>query len=252
MIELRNVTMSYHGQKVIEDLNLTFPDTGITSLIGSNGAGKSTLLGGIGRIQEIETGQIIVDGQAINKWRQNELAKVLAILKQEQKLTMRLKVFELLLLGRYPYSHGRYNDDDYRAVAKVLEHLDLARFADEYLDELSGGQRQRAFIGMVLVQETKYILLDEPIASLDMRYSRDMMRYLRRLAHKENKSIIIVIHDINLALGYSDRIVGMQDGKVMFEGAVDAVATDENLSRLYHCEVSVSEINGRKIVFPSL
>lgn len=252
MIEINKITMAYQRQEVIHELSLQLPEKGVTSLIGANGAGKSTLLSGIGRLQTLVSGSINIDGEDITAINKEILAKKIAILKQEPMMAMRLKVFELVLLGRYPHSKGRHSQQDYERVQKVLEQLDLMPLANKYLDELSGGQRQRAFIAMVLVQDTKYILLDEPIAALDMRYSRDMMRYLTNLARLEDKSIIIVIHDLNFALGYSDYIVGMQAGEVRYQGTVDEMATSANLSQLYQCEIKVHEVDGRKIVFPSL
>lgn len=252
MIELKHVQMSYHGTKIIDDLSFTFPEKGVISLIGPNGAGKSTLLSGIGRVKDLEQGEILINGVNVQDWQQDNLAKELAFLKQEQHIHSRLKVFELVSLGRYPYSKGRYTKEDDQIVADVLDQLELTALSERYLDELSGGQRQRAYIAMVLAQQTPHLLLDEPVASLDMRYSRDMMRLLKKMADEENKCIIIVIHDLNLALGYSDYIIGMETGQIIFNGETAASATMENFSALYHCDVRVSDIDGRKIVFPSL
>ncbi len=252
MIQLSDLSISYQDHVVIQDLNLKLPENQLIALIGSNGAGKSTLLSSIGRITPIDSGEIVIDDQNITDWSTEELAKTVAFLKQEQQLVMRLKVFDLILLGRYPHSKGHYNEGDFHIVAQVLNSLDLAPIADEYLDQLSGGQRQRAFIGMIMAQDTKYILLDEPVASLDMRYSRNMMRYLKRLVQTEDKSVVIVLHDLNLALGYADYLIAMKDGKIIDQGSVSDIATPELFSQLYDCEVTVSTINGRKVVYPEL
>ncbi|MBG9983130.1 ATP-binding cassette domain-containing protein [Aerococcaceae bacterium DSM 111020] len=252
MIQLTNLSISYQDHDVIQNLNLTLPDNQLIALIGSNGAGKSTLLSAIGRITPIDSGSIIIDNRNINDWASDDLAKTVAFLKQEQQLMMRLKVFDLILLGRYPHSKGHYNEADFQVVVDVLESLDLAPIADEYLDQLSGGQRQRAFIGMVMAQDTKYILLDEPVAALDMKHSRNMMRYLKQLVQTQNKSVVMVLHDLNLALGYADYLITMKDGEIIHQGTVEDIATPALFRQLYDCEVTISTINGRKVVYPEL
>lgn len=250
MIELHNVAVGYDGTPIVEDVTLTIPDRGLTVLIGSNGAGKSTLLSGVGRLNALLAGEIIVDGRPLEEWSNDELAKQLAILKQSQDMQMRLKVFELILLGRFPYSKGRYSEEDYQVVQDVMAQMELTALADRYIDELSGGQKQRAFIAMTLAQETKYLLLDEPIASLDMRFSRDMMRYLQRVTKESDKSVVVIIHDLNLALAYADHVIAMTDGRVIAHGPVDEIVTPATIEQIYGCEVTITDIHDRKIVLP--
>ena len=180
MIELRNVTMSYGDDPVVKNVSFNLADSGLTALIGPNGAGKSTLLSGIGRLIPLADGHVLVDDIDVKDWKSEELAKKIAILRQENHLSVRLTVAELVMLGRHPHSRGRIGSKDQEKVAEALKSVDMLCLADRFLDELSGGQRQRAFIAMTLAQDAKYLLLDEPLSALDMRHSRDMMRHLVR------------------------------------------------------------------------
>lgn len=250
MIEVRNLYMKYDREPVVRDVSLDIPETGITALIGPNGAGKSTMLTGIGRLNPIESGEVLIDGVPVDKWKSDELARTIAVLRQENHLAIRLTVAELVMLGRHPHSGGRVKKDDHEHVARALTSVSMDEMADRFVGELSGGQRQRAFIAMTLAQDTKYVLLDEPLSSLDMRHSRDMMRHLRTATDERGISAVIVIHDINVAAAYADRIVAMKDGEIRANGTPEEVMSPEVLGDIFGLEVEVGKIGDRLVAMP--
>lgn len=250
MIEIENVSIGYDGKKVIHNINLNIPEKGITVLVGPNGAGKSTLLCGIGRLLPLETGNISIDGIDLKKWKNDQLAKRMAVLRQDNYISMRLTVSELVLLGRYPHTKGNTKAEDYEIAEKAIKQVDMLDLAKNYIDEISGGQRQRAFIAMTLAQNAKYLLLDEPLSALDMRHSRDMMRYLYKISRGSDISVLIVIHDINMAAAYADHIVALKDGNIVATGSPEEVMNEKILSDVFNCQVSVAKLENKFLAFP--
>ncbi|GAA3691264.1 ABC transporter ATP-binding protein [Arthrobacter ginkgonis] len=247
MIALSGVTKSYGSARVVDGVDATIPAGGVTSIIGPNGAGKSTLLGLVSRLQAMDAGAVEVGGLDVARTDSRELAKTMAILRQENHLTMRLKVRDLVAFGRYPHSGGRPTVEDKEHIERALEQLDLLPMADKFVDELSGGQRQRAFIAMVLAQDTEYLLLDEPLNNLDMRHSVEMMRLIRRLADELGKTVVVVIHDINFASCYSDTILAMRDGRLLHQGSPAEIMRPEVLRDIYEIDIRIEEIEGNRI-----
>lgn len=245
MIETMHVTKAYQRTVVVDDVSLVLPAGGVTSIIGPNGAGKSTLLSMISRLLPMTSGQITIGGLDVAATPGDVLARKLSILRQDNTIVSRLTVRELVTFGRYPYTKGRPNADDQAHIQQALRYLDLEAMADRFLDELSGGQRQRAFVAMVLAQDTEVVLLDEPLNNLDMKHAVTMMRLLRRTADELGKTVVLVLHDINFASCYSDRIVAMKDGKVAYQGTPDEVIQPEIMYELYDLDVSVHCIEGR-------
>jgi len=247
MIEISNISKRYGETVVVDDVTLTLPAGGVTAIIGPNGAGKSTVLSMISRLLPMSAGRVLVDGIDVLKGDSKELARRLAILRQDNHLPMRLTVRDLVAFGRYPHSGGRPTVDDALHVERALGYLSLEPLADRFLDQLSGGQRQRAFVAMVLCQDTDYVLLDEPLNNLDMRHAVDMMKLLRRAAIELGKTVILVLHDINFASCYADRIVAMRDGKVAYHGTPLELIQPAVLHDLYQLDIRVHEIDGQRI-----
>ncbi|SDX26024.1 iron complex transport system ATP-binding protein [Arthrobacter sp. yr096] len=247
MITVRNVTKRYGGTTVLDDVSCEIPRGGITSIIGPNGAGKSTLLSLISRLQPMDAGGVSVAGLDVTATPSRELAKTMAILRQENHLTMRLTVRDLVAFGRFPHSGGRPTVEDLVHVDQAIGQLDLTSMADKFVDELSGGQRQRAYIAMVLAQDTEYLLLDEPLNNLDMKHSVEMMRLLRRLADELGKTIVLVVHDINFASCYSDNILAMKDGRLIHQGAPADIMRAGMLHDVYDIDIRIEEIDGNRI-----
>lgn len=246
-IEAQSVCSSYGDTQVLHDVTACFAQGGVTSLIGPNGAGKSTLLGVMSRLQHSDSGRVLVDGVDVSKNGGRELACRLAVLRQENSMAIRLTVRELVGFGRFPHNGGRPSPDDIEHVEYALSAMELEEFADRYLDELSGGQRQRAHIAMVLAQDTDYVLLDEPLNNLDLRHATSIMRLLRRTAAERGKTIVLVIHDINIAAAYSDRIIAMKDGRIIADGTPADIMCTEVLRDVYDMDMQVTQVTGRYV-----
>lgn len=242
MIKLTNVEKKYNDEVSIGPVSLDIKECGINSIIGPNGAGKSTLLMMIGRLLPKDCGKISIAGLDIDNTDPNKMAKTVSILKQENNFISKLTVKQLISFGRFPYSQGRLTSEDIKIIDKYIDFFDLRDLKDRYLDELSGGQRQRAYVAMVLAQETEYVLLDEPLNNLDVARSVSMMKLLRRACDTLNKTFVLVIHDINIAAQYSDRIFAMKNGKLVQEGSVDEVMDGGKLSKIFDTNINI--VNG--------
>ena len=239
MITLNTVRKHYTDEVRIGPVDLEIPTGGMTALVGPNGAGKSTLLTMIGRLLSLDEGVIRVAEMDVARTKSKDLAKILSILRQENHYVTRLTVRQLVGFGRFPYSGGRLNVEDERIISKYLDFLHLTELQNRYLDELSGGQRQRAYVAMVLSQDTEYVLLDEPLNNLDMRHSVQMMKHLRRAAEELDRTIVIVLHDINFAAHYADHIIAMKNGGVVEAGPVDEIMNGDVLTRVFDTPVQV-------------
>ncbi|UOQ87567.1 iron ABC transporter ATP-binding protein [Gracilibacillus salinarum] len=247
MIKIKELTKRYGKKNVVEDVSVTIEPGTITSFIGPNGAGKSTLLSMVSRLLEADSGEVLLDQGNVQKWKSNEFAKRVSILKQSNHTNVRLTVRELISFGRYPYSKGRLTENDQEYVEQAMDYMNLHALQDQFIDELSGGQRQRAFIAMVIAQDTDYILLDEPLNNLDMKHSVQIMKILRRLVNELGKTVVIVLHDINFASVYSDRIVALKDGKLVKNGPTNDIINSEALRDIYDMDIPVQEQNGCRI-----
>ena len=193
----------------------------------------------VGRLQDADEGRIEVAGRDVTRTPSREIAKTLSILRQENHFITRLTVRQLVAFGRYPHTRGRLTLEDERYVSEAIDFLNLGPYETRYLDQLSGGQRQRAYVAMVLAQDTEYVLLDEPLNNLDMQHSVQMMRQLRRAADELGRTVVIVMHDINFAAHYADRIVAMGDGQVVETGTPAEILCPEVLERIFKTPCSV-------------
>lgn len=241
MIKINNVKKVYSDEVEIGPLNINIPKAGLTSLIGPNGAGKSTTLLMIGRLLSMDQGQITVADMDVSDCKSEDLAKVLTILRQENHFITRLTVRQLVGFGRFPYSKGRLSKEDEIIISKYIDFLGLKDLEKRYLDELSGGQRQRAYVAMVLSQETEYVLLDEPLNNLDVARSVQMMEHLRLAADEFGRTILTVLHDINFAAKYSDRICAMKDGQIAAFGRVGEIMDSDTLTNIFETKIDIIE-----------
>ncbi|GAA0997493.1 ATP-binding cassette domain-containing protein [Nocardiopsis tropica] len=241
MITLSGVRKEYSGEVAIGPVDLRIPRGGVTALVGPNGAGKSTLLTMTGRLLGLDAGVIEIAGHDVARTASKDLAKVVSVLRQENHFVTRLTVRQLVAFGRFPHSRGRLTAADEEVVSRAIDFLDLGGLENRYLDQLSGGQRQRAYVAMVLSQETEYVLLDEPLNNLDMRHSAQMMRHLRRVAEELERTVVVVLHDINFAGHYADRICAVKDGAVVEFGTPAEIMTGEVLTRVFETPVTVVE-----------
>lgn len=247
MIEIKNLSKKYGNKFVVDDVSFNINKGKITSFIGPNGAGKSTVLSMISRIMSKDKGEVIIDGVHLEKWNDKELAKKIAILRQSNNINVRLTIRELVSFGRFPHNEGRLTKEDEKHIDNAIEYMQLQDIENRYLDELSGGQRQRAYIAMVIAQNTEYILLDEPLNNLDMKHSVKMMKVLRGLVNDLNKTVVIVMHDINFASFYSDNIVVLKDGKIARNDDTSKIISKEFLEDIYEIDFEIKNFNGNKL-----
>ncbi|WP_146553357.1 ABC transporter ATP-binding protein [Rummeliibacillus sp. SL167] len=247
MIQVKEISKNFGKKRVVDKVSVDIKRGKITSFIGPNGAGKSTLLSMVSRLLDADTGEVLLDGTDVKKVKSNDFAKRVSILKQSNFMNVRLTIRELVSFGRFPYSHGHLNTEDHKKVDEAIQYMNLEDIQHDYLDELSGGQRQRAFIAMVIAQDTEYILLDEPLNNLDMKHSVQIMKILRKLVDELDKTVVIVLHDINFASVYSDYIVALKDGKVIRDGPTDDIINSESLKEIYDMDIPIQEMNSCRI-----
>jgi iron-siderophore transport system ATP-binding protein len=247
MITIDSLTKSYDTSRVVDHVSLSLPGSGVTSIIGPNGAGKSTLLSLVSRVLGPDAGSVVADDMDVFATPGREVAKTLSVLRQEHHTQARISVRELVEFGRFPYSRGRLTEACRAAVSEAIAYCNLEALEHRSIHELSGGQRQRAHIAMVLAQDTRYVLLDEPLNNLDMVHATALMQLLRRLADERDKSIVTVLHDVNYASVYSDRIVAMRDGAVVRDGTPAEVITSDALEAVYGMPFTVHELGGDRI-----
>ncbi len=215
MIDIQQISKQYGDSVVVDQVSLALPAGGVTAIIGPNGAGKSTLLSMISRLLPPSAGHILVDGLDVARSDSRELARRLAILRQDNHLPLRLTVRDLVARGRYPHQTllRQWSPADARAVEAALADTDLADLADHPVHTLSGGQRQRAWLALVLAQDAGIMLLDEPTTFLDIRHQIDLLELCARL-QRAGRTLVVVLHDLNLAFRYADRVVMMRSGRI--------------------------------------
>lgn len=242
-IEATDLSISYGRRPIIEGMNLTIPESKITSIIGPNGCGKSTLLKTVARIMKPLSGSILLDGKAIHKQSTKDIAKKIAILAQSPHTPDEITVKDLVSYGRSPYQKGfgQLTAKDWEMIHWALEETNLLEYADRFVHALSGGQRQRVWIAMALAQDTDILLLDEPTTYLDLAHQLDVLLVLERLNKKQGKTIVMVLHDLNHASRFSDYIVSMREGEVIKAGAPREVMTNEVLRSVFDIDAHIVE-----------
>lgn len=247
MIEVQEITKQYGEKIVLDKVGMQFNRGKITSLIGGNGAGKSTLLSIISRLLSQDGGVVLVDEKNITEYKSKMLAQRLSILKQSNHIRLKLTVRELVSFGRFPYSQEKLTKEDIKMVDRAIDFLNLKEIEHSYIDELSGGQKQRAYMAMVVAQDTEYILLDEPLNNLDMKHSVQTMKIMRKLADELGKTIIIVLHDINFASHYSDYIVALKNGKIIYHDTTENIIQEDVLKDVFDINIKICEFDSKRI-----
>lgn len=254
LIAASGLTAGYGSRPVLNGLDLELPRGGVTTILGPNGCGKSTLLRALAQLLPAQEGTILLAGRDVAQASRHELAQLLAILPQQPVAPEGVVVADLVAMGRHPHQSwlSQWSSTDERAVKKALQQTGVAEFADRALDELSGGQRQRVWIAMVLAQQTQVIFFDEPTTYLDLAHSIELLELIRGLADSEGRSVVMVLHDLNLAVHYSDRLVVLSKGEVRAVGAPEDVVTRELLAEVFGLDAVVTEdpVTGGPLVVP--
>lgn len=246
-MKLSNIFKSYGQSQILNDVTLAIPRHKLTAFIGPNGAGKSTVLDIMSQYLSFDNGEFTIHEKPISDWQQEEFAKHVTIMRQRTDIRVNMTVEEMVSFGRFPYSHGELSPTDWQYINSAIDYLELEPLRHRNIQELSGGQLQRVFIALVLAQDTEYILLDEPLNNLDLKQSMHIMTILRQMVDDFNKTIVLVIHDLQTAVKYADHIIAFKDGAVFEDGDVDAICNDVMLSRLYDIPIEVIEVKGQRI-----
>lgn len=240
VITCKKLMVDYGGEPIVKSLNLSLPKNKITSIIGPNGCGKSTLLKALSNIHSYQ-GQVLIDERDIQDFTRKKLAQILAMLPQKPESTNGLTVEELVTYGRHPYASrfGSYSQVDYDMINWALEVTGLDLYKKRDINTLSGGQKQRVWIALCLAQDTDIIFLDEPTTYLDIAHQLEILEILEMLKIKFNKTIVMVLHDLNQASKYSDYIIALKDGHVVEEGDSQTVICERVLSELFGIKAKI-------------
>ncbi len=239
----RGVRLGYGDRAVVDDLHCEVPDGQVTVIVGANACGKSTLLRGLARLLRPSSGTVLLDGKAIGSLPSKQVARVLGLLPQNPVTPEGVSVVDLVGRGRHPHQGAlrRWSAEDERAVAEALELTGTLGLADRLVDELSGGQRQRVWIAMALAQQTDLLLLDEPTTYLDVAHQVEVLDLLADLNESRGTTIVMVLHDLNLAARYADHLVAMCEGRIVAAGPSREVITEESVRTVFGMESRVIE-----------
>ncbi len=254
-LRAEGLTLGYDAQPIVRDLDVTVLDGKVTAIVGANACGKSTLLRGLARLLRPRAGTVVLDGRAMAELSTLEVAKVLGLLPQAPVAPDGITVADLVSRGRYPHQgwFRTWTDRDHDAVVRALDATDTADLVDRPLRQLSGGQRQRVWVAMALAQDTDLLLLDEPTTFLDINHQVELLRLLRKLNGESGKTIVAVLHDINLASRYCDHIIAMAGGAIVAEGSPAEVITAELIAKVFglECVVLTDPVAGTPIIVPA-
>ncbi|WP_229052672.1 ABC transporter ATP-binding protein [Aeromicrobium sp. Leaf350] len=253
-LRARDLTLGYNGVDIVHSLDLDVPDGKVTVIVGANGCGKSTLLRGLVRLLKPRSGAVELDGQPLKEWNSTEIARVMGLLPQNPVAPDGITVADLVGRGRYPHQgwFRRWSAEDDAAVEIALAATHTTELAGRTLAELSGGQRQRVWIAMVLAQDTDLVLLDEPTTFLDISHQVDLLDLLDELNTEHGKTVVMVLHDLNLACRYAQHIVAMKDGHIIAQGSPTDIITAEVVQDVFGlpCQVVPDPVTGTPLVVP--
>jgi len=238
-LKIQGLNFRYNDRLVLEDINLEVEEGEILTLLGPNGSGKTTLLRCIVRILNPERGCIFIDEKQISKMKREQLARKIGYVPQSESSSFPVTVFDTVLMGRKPYLSWNPTFKDFRIVSEVLHLLGLEEFALRDLNELSGGEKQKVLIARTIAQGPEIMLLDEPTSSLDLKHQLEVLEVVRSLAKEKGISVIMAMHDLNLASRYSDKLVMLKNGKIFSIGTPEKVVTSENIKSVYGVEATV-------------
>ena len=247
MLHIQDVAFAYPGtEDILKKISFDLEGGHCLALLGNNGAGKSTLLKCLNRIHEPKDGVVEVQGQNVYAMKRGDIAKKMAYVAQQSEGTQ-LTVFDSILLGRKPYIKLNPTDEDIAIAQSAMKRMELESFALRYTDELSGGELQKVILARALAQEPKILLLDEPTSNLDLYNQHEVLRVVSQIAKTDKIAVVVIIHDLNLALRYCDRFLLIQDG-VVYQYGDDSVITPEAIRDVYHVEAQIVEVMGRKMI----
>ncbi|WP_445010504.1 ATP-binding cassette domain-containing protein [Vreelandella stevensii] len=241
MFEVKGATVEINGKRILAPIEHTFHEGKVYGLIGHNGSGKSTLIKLMAQQQPITEGDIYFDQRPLSAWGSREFARQVAYLPQHLPNAENLTGRELVAFGRYPWHGllGRHNQQDKEAIERAIALTHTEAFADRRVDTLSGGERQRVWLAMLIAQGSRFLLLDEPLAALDIAHQVEVLALVRQLCDELNLGVIIVLHDINMASRYCDDLMALHSGRLLAHGAPEALMQNATLEAIYGLPMQV-------------
>jgi iron complex transport system ATP-binding protein len=250
-LTINKLSFNYNGFSVLKEVELTLDMGQVLSIVGPNGSGKSTLLKCINRILKTQQNTVLIDGKDTNTFDIKELSKIMGYVPQSSTSTFPFTVFDVVLMGRKPYIHWNLSERDNEIVAEILDFLDIGELAMRHYNELSGGEQQKVVIARALAQQPQILLLDEPTSSLDIKHQLDILGILRSLTQSKERSVIVTMHDLNLASRFSDKMVMLKQGRIFASGTPESVLTEANVTTVYGVDCKVTNsILGKPQVVP--
>jgi len=248
LLEVNGIEFSYGSTPTLEDVSLSVDKDQVLTLLGPNGVGKTTLLKCLNKVLEPKCGSVLIEGVDIHKISMREAAKQMGYVPQRAEVS-RMTVFDAVLLGRRPYIDWDATEKDLKLVSRVIGLMGLKNMSLRYVDEISGGEYQLVQIARALAQQPDVILMDEPTSSLDISNQHMIMKTIRKIVQKNHMAAVMTIHDLNLAVRYSDKFVMMHEGKIFAAGDHDII-TPANIRSAYHIDAYVEKVNGIPVVIP--
>ena len=248
MIEVQNLSFSYGSRPILRNVSFSLERGECVAVLGNNGAGKSTLVSCISRLRKPSSGNVLIDGTPVSQMTRNELAQQVSYVAQKNELA-HTTVFDAVLLGRKPHMNWGLSAFDYEVAEHALRAVGMEDCRLRYMNQLSGGEQQKVMLARAIAQEPKLMLLDEPPISLDPPNQYESMELIRHCAHGHHIAVLVVIHDLNLALRFCDRFLFLKDGTVFASGGREAV-TPENIRAVYGMEATVEQFDGIPMVIP--
>lgn len=246
MIEIKDLSFSYGSTPILKNISFQVKPGECVGIMGNNGAGKSTLITCINRIRNPKSGQIMINGQNLQKLRRNALARKVAYVAQKNEMT-NATVFDCVLLGRTPYIKWSVSQHDLDLCEEVIGQLGISHLKLRNVDQLSGGEMQKVMLARALVQQPELLLLDEPTSNLDPRNQYEMMALVQKIAREKKIAVLIVIHDLNLALRYCDRFYFLKDQEGYSYGGIETV-TEQTLRDVYGINAEVVSVKEKKVI----
>ena len=242
-LEVDNLEYGYDNSLTLKGISFHVEKGEFLSIIGPNGSGKSTLLKTLNRLYKIKSGTILIESRDINDYKSRDMAKKIALVPQDTSIDYEFSVEDVVMMGRHPYK-GRFQKEDQEDLDIIYEAMEMTntlKLRDRLITEISGGERQRVFIAKALAQKPSIILLDEPTSHLDINHQMDILNLLKTLNEQRGMTIVLVIHDINLAARYSHEIILLNAGKIQRKGTPEAVITNENVEIAYNLKVAIEK-----------